>query len=196
MERLDVTQALGGSALINATTRAEAARPRPFLMPVALCADQPVRYELNGHLAVGVHGEMRMERDKGPRPIRPVRYGSKVVRVGLDEHVAVLDGPDAFRIAIPEVRRVGGTGPVDGNRYSLAVRDFMEVQRPCLLEEGEVHDHMAACGHGVELASAEERLGEAFRERRYRCAGNRWPCCARARRQDGGAEQRGQSEAE
>jgi hypothetical protein len=72
----------------------------------------------------------------------------------------------------------------------------MEVQRPCLLEEGEVHDHMAACGHGVELASAEERLGEAVRERRYRCAGNRWPCCARARRQDGGGEQRGQSEAE
>src|SRR5918996_5223289 len=174
MERLDVTQAFGGSALINARTRAEAARPRPFLTPVALCADQPVRYELNGHLAVGVHGEMRMERDKGPRPIRPVRYGSKVVRVGLDEHVAVLDGPDAFRIAIPKVRRVGRTGPVDGNRYSLAVHDLVEVQRPCLLEEREVHDPMAVGGYGVELASAEERLGEALRERKDVRTRNRW----------------------
>src|ERR687892_1411195 len=174
MERLDVTQALGGSALINATTRAEAARPRPFLTPVALCADQPVRYELNGHLAVGVHGEMRMECDKGPRPIRPVRYGSKVVRVGLDEHVAVLDGPDALRIAIPKVRRVGRTGPVDWNGYSLAVRDLVEAQRSCLLEEGEMHDHMAVGGDGVELASAEERLGEALRERRNLRTRNRW----------------------
>src|SRR5919106_516267 len=129
-------------------------------------ADQPVRYELNGRLAVGVHGEVRMERDNGPRPIRSVRYGSKVVRVRLDEHVAVLDGPDVLRIAIPKVRRVGRTGPVDGNRYSLAVHDLVEVQRPCLLEEREVHDPVAVGGYGVELASAEERLGEALRERK------------------------------
>jgi hypothetical protein len=54
---------------------------------------------------------------------------------------------------------------VDGNRYSLAVHDLVEVQRPCLLEEGGVLDPMAAGGYGVELASAEERLGEAVRER-------------------------------
>ena len=59
-----------------------------------------------------------------------MRYGSKVVRVGLDENFAPLDGPDAFRIAIPKVRPVGRPRPVDGNRYSLAVRDLVKAQRP------------------------------------------------------------------
>jgi hypothetical protein len=98
--------------------RTEAATPRPSLTRFASAlesgADHPVRFETNGRLAVGVHREMRMELDKGPRPIRSVRHGSKEVRVGLDEHVAVLDGPDVLRIAIPKARRVARTGPVEG----------------------------------------------------------------------------------
>jgi hypothetical protein len=43
--------------------------------------DGPFALELNGRLAVGVHGEVRMERDEGPRPIRSVRHDSKEGRL-------------------------------------------------------------------------------------------------------------------
>jgi hypothetical protein len=78
----------------------------------------------------------------------------------------VLDRPDALRVAIPKVRRVGRTCPIDGHRNSLAVHDLVESQSACLLEEGEVHDRTDVSGDGVGLASAEERLGKALRERR------------------------------
>lgn len=73
---------------------------------------------------------MRMERDEGRRPIRSVRDGSNEIRVGLDEHVPVPDGPDVFQILVTEFRRVGGTGPVERNSYGLALVDEDEVERP------------------------------------------------------------------
>jgi hypothetical protein len=117
-------------------------------------ADQFVRFELNGRLAVGVNGEVRMELGKGPCAIRSVRHGSEEVRVGLYEHVAVLDGPDVFRIANPEIPRVARTGPIEGHCYNLGVYDLVEVQRPGLLEEGEVHQRTAVDAYGVELVLA------------------------------------------
>ena len=44
-------------------------------------ADQPVHFELNGRLEVGVHGEVRMDIEERPGPIRSVHNSSKEVRV-------------------------------------------------------------------------------------------------------------------
>jgi hypothetical protein len=139
-------------------------------------ADQPVHLELNGRLEVSVHREVRMEIEEHPRPIRSVRDGSKEVRVLLDEHIAVLDGPDALQIEIKEVRGVAWTRPVGGSSHSLAVIDQVEAQSPGFLERGEVHHRMAGRGYGIRLVLAFERPGEAVRERRYFGTRDRWLC--------------------
>jgi hypothetical protein len=51
--------------------------------------------------------------DQGPSTHRSVRDGSNEVCVGLDEHIALLDGPDGLRVVTTEVRRVARTGPVE-----------------------------------------------------------------------------------
>jgi len=80
-----------------------------------------------------------MEVEEHPGPIRPACDDVIEIRVLLYEQAAALDGPDALRIARPKVTRVGWTGPVERNRYDLAVHVLMEVNRPSIREEGEVH---------------------------------------------------------
>ena len=74
---------------------------------------------MRGHLAVCVHGEVRVFLEERARPIGSVRYGLMEVGIDLDEHSAVLDGPDVLRVAIPEVRRIGGPGPSRGTATAL-----------------------------------------------------------------------------
>src|SRR5215203_1954483 len=95
----------------TATSSISVARSMPFALIPASCSHSPLAYP------AASHGEMRMERDEGRRPIRSVRDGSNEIRVGLDEHVPVPDGPDVFQILVTEFRRVGGTGPVERNSY-------------------------------------------------------------------------------
>ena len=107
-------------------------------------ADHPGRFESHGHLAVGVHGEVRMEVEERPGPIRPACDDVIEIRVLFYEQVAALDGPDALRIAKPKVRSVGRTGPIEGNRYGLAVIVLVEVNRPGIREVREVHQRVTA----------------------------------------------------
>jgi len=120
--------------------------------------------EIHGHLAVGVHGEVRVLLEKRPRPIRSVRYRFMEVGIDLYKQVAVFDGPDVFRIAISKVRRVGRTSPVEGNGYSLADCDVVRVHRPGFLEESEVEYLVPGAGNRVELVSQERLVGESLRE--------------------------------
>src|SRR6266508_3008167 len=122
-------------------------RRRPS--PLRLDADQLVHFELNGRREVSVNGEVRMEIEERPRPIRSVHNSSKEVRVLLDQHIAVLDGPDALQVEIKEVRGVARTGPVEGNSHALAMIDEVEVQSPGFLEVGEVQYRVAGHGYGV-----------------------------------------------
>ena len=56
-------------------------------------ADHPGPVELNGCLAVGVHGEVRVKVEQDPGPIRPACDDVIEIRVLLYEQVAALDGP-------------------------------------------------------------------------------------------------------
>src|SRR3954468_6720218 len=117
-------------------------------------ADHPCPVELNSCLAVGVHGEVRMKVGQDPGSIRSTCDDVIEIGVLLYEQVAALDGPDALRIARPKVPCVGRTGPVERNRYDLAVNVLVEVNRPGIREKGAVHDCMDADGLGVELVLA------------------------------------------
>jgi hypothetical protein len=71
-----------------------------------------------------------MELGKRPRPFRSVQYGSIAVRIDLYEHVAVPNGPDVLRIAVPKAPCVARTGPVERNGYDLPWENSWKCNAP------------------------------------------------------------------
>lgn len=120
-----------GGASLGAHSDMSASSPRSG-------TDRPDRVEIRGHLAVGVHGEVRVEVEQHLGAIRPACHDVIEICGVLYKQIAALDGPDALPVAKPKVPRVRRTRSVDRNGHDLAVNVVVEVNRPGIREEGDV----------------------------------------------------------